>query len=307
MKKQITLLALIGLVTFSCAGRYEDKGIPVTKQEEMILSEVADYSPEVRSAAAPAAPGNSVTLDRKIIKNVRLGIETGNFAETRQKLDSILSAYGATLIRDNQFNDSYRISCDLEVKVEAKKLEPLTAKLASIGKRLEYKNVEAADVTEEFIDIEARLKNMKKVEASLIDLLRKAKTVDEIIRVEEKLGQIRAEIDGYTGRLKYLSSQVAQSTIYINLYQKVEFKYEPTETPKFTERLLSAIDKGWKGFVTALLFLIRLWPLYVVAILIWLSIKWFKAYRVQRKEEKKAEKKREKKQKKDKPVESGTY
>lgn len=307
MKKQITLLVLIGLVTFSCAGRYEDKGIPVTKQEEMLLSEVADYSPAIRAAASPVAPSTDVTYDRKIIKTVRLGIETGNFAETRQKLDSILSAYGATLIRDNQFNDNYRISCDIEIKVEANKLEPLAAVLANTGKRLEYKNVDATDVTEEFIDIEARLKNMKKVEASLIDLLKKAKTVDEIIRVEEKLGQIRAEIEGYTGRLKYLSSQVAQSTIYINLYQKVEFKYVPTETPKFTERLLSSIDKGWKGFVTAILLLIRLWPLFVVAVLVWLSIKWIKVYRIQKKDERKAEKKRDKKQKKERPDESGTY
>ncbi|MBN1988560.1 MAG: DUF4349 domain-containing protein [Bacteroidales bacterium] len=310
MRKRIALLTLIGLATFSCTGRYEDKGIPVTKQEEMTLSEVADYSPEIRTVASPDA-STELAHARKIIKNVRLGIETASFAETRKKLDSIVAAYGGNLMRDNEYNDNYRISCDVEIKVDAQKLEPLTAALVNLGKRLEYKNIEATDVTEEFIDLEARLKNKRKVETTLLNLLKKATTVEDVIRVEEKLGQIRAEIDAHTGRLKYLNSMVEQSTLYVNLYQNVEYKFEPTETPKFIERFLTALDKGWKGFVAAILFIIRLWPLFIITTLSWLTFKWIKAYRIHRKEERKAErkaeKKREKKNKKDKPEETSTY
>ena len=196
-------------------------------------------------------------------------------------------------------NTESQLSSNINIKVPAQQFDKVLAKLASIAKKVDYQNIETQDVTEEYIDIETRLSNSRKVEQSYIKLLQRAKTIEDILKIEQKLGEIRTDIESTQGRLKYLNNQVSYSTINLNVYQTLEFKFIAEKLPSFWERLKGSIISGWRGIVAFLLFLIKIWPLWLIAVAGWYGWKYFMTKRKLRKKNEKRNKKLEKKQRKE--------
>ena len=155
----------------------------------------------------------------------------------------------------------------MTIRIPAQNFEKFISILEKGSGKLKYKNISARDVTEEFIDIEARLKTKKEVEKRYRQLLSKAKNIKEILEVEEKLRVLREEIESREGRLKYLKKQVAFSTVYLQITQKLDYKYEPTKEKSFLQRLFKSLDKGWKGLIIFLLFMFRIWPLIIIGLI----------------------------------------
>jgi hypothetical protein len=211
--------------------------------------------------------------DKKIIKDARVGLKVENYDSYRLKLDSVINSLNGYISNDNQDKNDYNIKCNLSIRMQAENFEKFLQYLENGDAKLLYKNVSARDVTEEFIDIEARLKTKKEVEKRYIQLLGKAHSIKDILEIEEKLRVIREEIEAKEGRLKYLKNQVAYSTIYLQITQELEYKYEPVKEKSFFQRLWKSIDKGWKGFITFLLFLFRIWPVILIGIAIFYYIR----------------------------------
>jgi hypothetical protein len=196
-------------------------------------------------------------------------------------------------------NTESQLSSNINIKVPALQFDKMLAKLASIAKKVDYQNIETQDVTEEYIDAETRLSNSRKVEQSYIKLLQRAKTIEDILKIEQKLGEIRTDIESTQGRLKYLNNQVSYSTINLSVYQALEYKFIADKLPSFWERLKESIISGWRGIVTFILFLIKLWPLWLMAATGWYGWKYFITNRKLRKKIEKRNKKLEKKQRKE--------
>ena len=73
--------------------------------------------------------------------------------------------------------------------------------------------IDSQDVTEEYIDITARLKTKKELEARYLELLKKANKVEEIVSIEKEIGNLRSDIESIEGRLRYINNAVAYSTL----------------------------------------------------------------------------------------------
>ena len=95
-------------------------------------------------------------------------------------------------------------------------------------------------------------------------MLKQAKTVKDILEIEEKTRAIEEEIESTTGKLNYLSDQVNFSTLDLTLLKEKEFKFNPAKRDKFFERLKQSLSKGWFGFVDFVLFIIKLWPFWII-------------------------------------------
>jgi hypothetical protein len=163
------------------------------------------------------------------------------------------------------------------IRVPSARLDKLISDILVIAQKVEYQQIETADVTEEYIDINSRLKNQRAVERKFLLLLNRTDSIEEILKIETKLAEVRGQIESFEGRLKYLRSRVSLSTIHLNVSQKIDFKYTPEAMESFWERFKKSIDKGWKGFVVFVLFLIRLWPLWIFGAIITIII-----YRIDR-------------------------
>jgi len=232
--------------------------------------EVASESRMIPSqAVSPAPPPEPEIFQKKIIRNGSLTIESDDLNSSRTRLDSLVSFYDG-YVSSETFNDqedqlSYNITC----RIPSEKFDLFLTGVESGPDKIISKTVDANDVTEQYYDIKIRLENEKQVEKRYLELLDKARSVKDILDIEEKLGKVRQEIESKEGRLRYLEDRVNHSTLNIWIYQKKDLKYEPGDRDRFGQRLKKSLHKGWQGFVDFLLFFLNLWPLWIVGLLIW--------------------------------------
>ena len=114
------------------------------------------------------------------------------------------------------------------IRVPAERFEAALAALEGLGK-VESETVSGQDVSQEFVDLEARVRNLKAQETVLLRLMERAQTVTDTIRVQNELSGIQLEIERLTGRIRFLRDQADTSTISLHLY---EAGAAPGETPK---------------------------------------------------------------------------
>lgn len=241
--------------------------------------------------------------DKKIIKTAYLSFEVANYEEARRKVDQVIADHKAYIVNESFQNTDYQKSNNMSIRVPAVTFNALLEALPKLAKRVEYQNVDSQDVTEEFMDVETRLRNKRKVEQTYLKLLGRTTSIDEILSIENKLGEIRAEIESAEGRLRYLNHQVSYSTISLHIFQRIEYKFVPEETPNFLQRLLKSLDGGWRGLVAFFLFVIALWPLWLVTALgvyLWFHIR--RRRRLAKIEKKKKGKKKPQRGEKEEPL-----
>ncbi len=202
-----------------------------------------------------------IKIPDKIIKTANISIEVDNYQEAIKKIKNTIEKWKGYISSENENSYSYMVSNIITIRVANENFSKLIEELTSDVKKVENKSINAVDVSEEFVDIQARLKTKKEVEKRYIELLKQAHTVTDILYVEEQIRVIREEIEAKEGRLKYLQNQVALSTITIEVKEYYE---QDIYKPGFGEDAGKAFSGGWSGFLTLLIGLIYLWPLWLI-------------------------------------------
>ena len=213
--------------------------------------------------------------DLKIIKSASARYKVKNVKLSTQQIKAIAGKLDA-YISDLRFQDNlYSIENRFTIKVPANHFDTLMDSINSVVDFVEYENITTKDVTEEYIDIETRLKTKLAVKKRYEEILRKnAKTVNDILAAEEKLRVIQEEIESAQGRLKYLSNKVAYSTIQVDLYETVEYVEEPVSyTKTFWDKTKDGISFGWQIIENVVLGIIHIWPLFLLGVLLVLFIR----------------------------------
>lgn len=242
-------------------------GEPIENSRAMAVTDGNQSAPLVETVVNPGD---------KIIKTADVGLQVDNLNDARNQIMLALKAHEAYVMMEDERNETYRLSNNLQIRVPAAKFDQLLQALTT-GKgitNVNYKRVNAQDVGEEFTDIQIRLKTKREVEQQYLTVLKQAKSIPNILEVQRQLGQIREEIESVEGRLRYLSNQVSFSTINLEVYQELEGS-SVIERPGFVNKLKNAFKSGWNGTVNFVIFLIYLWPLWLgLAVLIILVRRW---------------------------------
>lgn len=207
--------------------------------------------------------------ERKLIKEGWITFETDDLAAARGRIEHAISRYKGYLSSDQESDGGNRISTTLVVRVPAAQFDSLLAAVSEGVKRFEDKNIQVKDVTAEFLDIQARLKTKKELEARYLALLQQAKSVSEILEIEKQAGELRAEIESIEGRLKYLSNQVGFSTLTITVYEQV------SRATGFGQEFQEGFSSGWKNLIWFFVGLTHIWP-FLVLIAAFLGFFWWR-------------------------------
>ena len=160
-------------------------------------------------------------------------------------------------------------SASVEIKVPAARWGQLVSGLKPIG-TLESVQESAQDVGEEFVDVQARVANAKRLEARLIDLLaNRTGKLSDALQVERELARVREEIERYEGRIRYLRAQTSMSTMTVTVHEPLPvLGSHPGDNP-----IAQAFRDAWRIFVGVIAFLISslgiIIPLGILAWLAW--------------------------------------
>lgn len=250
----------------------------------------------------PAAPTQQVSLDqaantqtqptvteRKIIRNADLKLETNSPEESQQKITQIAESKNGFVIETNQTSSDVRTSTrdiiNMTIRVPAEKFDEAINEIRAAGNRVIQETVKGQDVTEEFIDIEARLKTQRALEEQFIEIMKRATTVSDALNVQRELAQVRGEIEKIEGRKRFLENQASLSTIKIQLQTPTSLSANPTG---FFYELKEALSTGFNAALKFVLFLvtavIALAPFFIFIVLpIYLILRYFWRKRIRRK------------------------
>ncbi|WP_158267433.1 DUF4349 domain-containing protein [Adhaeribacter arboris] len=201
-------------------------------------------------------------VDQKIIRTANLRFQVADFKKSTLAINQQITQHDAQLLSANESRTDGTLENSLVIKVLPEKFESLLNSISGQSIYLDSKNITAEDVTTEYIDIAARLKTKKAVEARYLDLLKQAKTVKDIITVEEQLRQLQEEIESTEARLTYLNRQTSYNTINLTFYQKLATTSLPDTS--FAVRVRNALQGGWDIMIALFIGLLHLWPLLLI-------------------------------------------
>jgi len=242
--------------------------------EEGLGGEQGGYS-GYQGGAAPQVGSATVSFDRKIIKSANLQLEVLNeeFAAAKQAVVSITQASGGYVQESAQWEAPYGANARFMLRVPEQGFLSVLEELRHLGK-VTHEQIGGRDVTEEYVDVESRLKSLRVHEQRLLDILAKAQNVDELLRIESELSRVRSEIESLTGRLNYLGSMVSLATIEVNL---TSVKEVTPKEPTLWDQVVAAFLKTLKAladFVTrTVIFLSGAAPVLLILAAVWYLVR----------------------------------
>src|SRR5690606_32620415 len=215
MKSLHKILLLFCLLTLISCDNNNSVSQPVNLGEMELdnLEQAKNLNP------AKPEPQPAEQVGRKLIKNGHIDFETENLNKTRQDILRAIQKYEGYISSENEFKNNYEISSNIAIRIPAENFDKLIAEISIGVEQFDRKEIYVQDVTAEFLDMEARIKTKKELEDRYREILKRANSVTEILEVERQIGNLRAEIESFEGRLKYLNNQVSYSTLNVRVYE----------------------------------------------------------------------------------------
>jgi hypothetical protein len=158
--------------------------------------------------------------DRKLVRTATLGLIVKTPAEAAEKIIQIAQTAGGFLVTSNVNGGADATSASLSLRVPTVKFDEVRAQIRKLGLRVENESLEAQDVTTQYVDQEARLRNLRAQEQQYLAILRQAATVKDTLEVSDKLNEVRGAIEEKQAEFETLSKQV--QTVAINVTLRAE-------------------------------------------------------------------------------------
>lgn len=284
MKRYIYCMAILAMMLFACNSSMNTKDIqlqnPTTtdqdkengKQEEKLIT--ADTTGSPLSNNVPRSTRNdNADWDRKIIKTADVQLQVEDYKKFNASVHNSLKQYDAYIAGENEQETGYRIENTITIKVPVVQFDALVNSFAGDGIKIMNKNISSTDVTGETVDTKVRMQAKIAVRDKYLQLLKQAKSMNEILQVQNEINDIQEDIEAAKGRINYLQHSSAYSTVNLSYYQYINGSTSKDEKPGFLVKMTDAFSTGTLFISNFILFLISIWPLLIggIATLIFLK------------------------------------
>jgi len=214
-------LALALLCALTCACQKVDRSAHEAKPEPAAAG--AGQSP----AASPLDPGGSpADTARRIIRTAELSVETDAPEAAARKLAALADAKGGFVVssdtgRTTDADGAETVSTTIVFRVPVAAFDEALATVRALGSRVSSEKVTGQDVTEEYVDLEARIRAQRALEEQYLSILKDARAIPDVLAVQQKLGEVRTEIERAEGRRRLLENETSLSTITVHVARHI--------------------------------------------------------------------------------------
>ena len=215
-------------------------------------------------------PNKVESTERKLIKEGRVEFESQDLNITRKNIIQAVEKHLAYVSSDQEFKSPDRISNTIIIRIPAEAFDAFLNDATKGVQKFDSKNINVRDVTEEFVDVEARLETKKELEIRFLELLKQAKSVSEVLEIEVQIGELRADIESIEGRLNYLKNQVSFSTLTMTFYENI-----PNQT-EFGRKFSNGFKNGWNNLILFFVMLTNIWPFILLGLFVVIGLKFYK-------------------------------
>jgi hypothetical protein len=260
---------------------------PASTQDLKAADEAALSSPEAsRSGVKGAGDALTAGVDAMVIRNANLDLRVDKVESALDAIRAAARRHGATITdlsvsggndggpRPLAESDAFPTpaSASVVLRVDAAKLDALEADVSKVGKVLSQ-GASASDVTQQYVDLSARLDNLKAEEARLRSFTAKATKVSDLLEIERELARVRGDIEAMQAQVDYLKQQTARATLTVSLTEPGPIVQPGGNDWGFSD----AIRRGIQGAATLLTglitLLLALMPILVPAAIVWLVVR----------------------------------
>jgi hypothetical protein len=183
--------------------------------------------------------------DRKIVKNTEVRLEAAEPDKIQNAIAAIAESHGGFVVESEQSMSDVtldvRDSVSIKIRVPVDRYDDVLQAIRSSAGRLLVEAAKGEDVTEEFIDISARLRAKNALEAQFLEIMKSAETVDDALSVQTRISEVRSEIEKLEGRIRFLNDRSALSTIDVHIQTPA---YLAADTAGLLVRLGDSIAHG---------------------------------------------------------------
>jgi hypothetical protein len=250
MKSPLIFLSILAIFSLSCsaASEYKDAAAPpstsaapprtaeniqgavaVEKAEKADIDARVSYSLDRNTQQKVSLTEVDKTqlvneaVDRKIIRNADLTIEVESTTEAQHRVTSIAESHGGFVVtseakqRENIDPSRRTLDIKLVARVPSSRFGVALDEIKKLASNLPAENVTGQDVTEDFIDLEARIKTQKALEVQFLEIMKQARKVEDAMEVQSQIAEVRTQIESLEGRKRFLENRASLSTITVNI------------------------------------------------------------------------------------------
>jgi hypothetical protein len=223
-------LVLLALALSACGGGGEAAhsgvgGVSAEREAEriggagsLVESSGSDLAPSAAGeAGVPEDPAALGDFDRKVVKTADLGIRSEEVRRSAARAKQVAASFGGSVLSSQVYRSDDSVTADLVLSVPSEEFETVLDELRDLGEEVTTDSVSGQDVTEEYVDLKSRERNLLAAEESLLRLYDRAEDVEDALSIQRELTGVRGEIELVQGRIKYLDQRTAYSQITLGI------------------------------------------------------------------------------------------
>lgn len=235
----------------------------------------AGPAPRPAGAEAPASLGDQVgsLIERMILYTAQISLLVPDVTQAMEAVTEIARDTGGYVASSNSNTQGQKGAASLSLRIPAQSFQETMSRLRRLALEVKEERTDSRDVSEEYADLEAQLRNLEATEAQYLALLKRAQTIDEILKVQQRLDATRAQIERTKGRMLFLERRAEMATITVTLVPAPPEGRKPWEPGRVAkeawERSLLFLEGIANGLITVAVLLWWVYPLLLGAGLAW--------------------------------------
>ena len=197
------------------------------------------YTPAATTAPRPAIPtvivqrppqysgaSDVTTPDRMIVRTGNMSLVVEDVTVAVDRISKLAEASQGYVVSSNSWREGERLRGTISIRIPSGDFGNIMRAIGEMAVEITSQTTSSQDITEEYVDLTAKLKNLEATEQQLLRIMEKAEKVEDILSVQRELSNTRSQIEQTKGRMQYLEKTSAMSLVEINLEQsKLDAKF----------------------------------------------------------------------------------
>ena len=263
---------MLFIIFAACGGDEPEYSESMSSPRMMSSSESASFMPKEVSGSPGSQGSDQLTniSERKISKNAQLEIKVKSLDDSMNFITQKTNSYSGYIVNSssNTPNSDYEIkTANMSVRVPSDSLDEFLKEIKEYANETKHESIYTQDITEEYIDVKAKITSMESSEQRLKNLLDKTESVKEIVEVEKELSRLRAEIDSLKGRFKFLENSVVTSLVHIYIEEipnPVSINDPSWNTRDIALDAIKALSSFGQFLVSVIVFIFVFTPVWIL-------------------------------------------
>ncbi|MDM5308741.1 DUF4349 domain-containing protein [Peribacillus frigoritolerans] len=217
-RKTMMLMFSLFFLLVGCSSNEKDDSASESQDEK--AESKMDASISGNKVQEEAAEKEGMTDERKVIHQAQLELKVKNLEKAQMKIENKAAEYGGYVVESNVYReDEELVEGTITVRVPEAHFQDFLTDSEGEASEVVGRNVTGQDVTEQYVDLKARLKSKRAVEERLLAFMKDAEKTEDLLKISSDLAVVQEEIEQLTGQMKYLENQTSYSTVTITLSQ----------------------------------------------------------------------------------------